>query len=351
MKTAPLEAPAAPSPEPRRSDPRGAPGDEEFDGALRDAAAEGDPAARAEAPADGELADGRGGDGALEGAHVAAAELTRRADPGGEGEELLRSDAGVGDASALVTALAMAAGGPPPPTPASQAAPDGSSPTAGASPPAGAAGKQHRPSQAGFAAAEVAQLEPRPGTDSLSATSREAAVREAAAAAPLLELPVVVPRAAPTPAPIAEAPSVAPVELQAIRHVEAPAAADGAVLQHSAHLRVEAPGVGELELHLRVRDGIAHLRVDGDAARVIESRVADLSRALASQGLELGTLDVREPEAFAGFDQGGAAPRQHRDSGRERDEAPPRAPVPDPPRRSAAPAAPPASVGRYAVRA
>jgi hypothetical protein len=155
-----------------------------------------------------------------------------------------------------------------------------------------------------------------------SPTPREASTAEPAAAAPALPLPDVT--------------------------------ADGAVLRNAAHLRISAPGVGDLELHLRVRDGVAHVRVDGDAGRALESRAAELSRALAGEGLKLGALDAKPaPAAAASFaDAGSSSSRDHGSSGRHRDDpsAPPPPTSPPAPRRAPG-ATSPATSGRYAVRA
>jgi hypothetical protein len=69
---------------------------------------------------------------------------------------------------------------------------------------------------------------------------------------------------------------------------------EGAVLQHAAHLRIEPnqQGVGEIELHLRVRGGVAHLRVDGEGSQVGAARAPELATALASAGLSLGQIDA-----------------------------------------------------------
>lgn len=124
--------------------------------------------------------------------------------------------------------------------------------------------------------------------------------------------------------------------------------ADGAVLRNAAHLRVETPGLGALELHLRVRDGVAHVRLDGEAARAVEARAAELSRALASEGLKLGQLDARQPTAATAWSSADAGSRQQRDSaGREHHVPAPAAP----PRAPTAAAASRTSSGRYTVRA
>jgi hypothetical protein len=114
--------------------------------------------------------------------------------------------------------------------------------------------------------------------------------------------------------------------------------------------------VGDVELHLRVLDGVAHLRVDGDGARVVESRAAELSRALAGEGLKLGQLDTRPAPPQSGSAAGDSAPRhQHQGSGHRRDEpSPGGAPHGRAPRRGRASQAAPSSPmpnGGYAVRA
>jgi hypothetical protein len=102
--------------------------------------------------------------------------------------------------------------------------------------------------------------------------------------------------AAPQPAPAPErsaAPRAQPAAPAAPPLPPAPAGHDvqGAVLRQAAHLRVDAGALGALELHLRVRDGALHLRVDGEAARAVEARAGELSRALASEGLRLAAVE------------------------------------------------------------
>jgi hypothetical protein len=114
----------------------------------------------------------------------------------------------------------------------------------------------------------------------------------------------------------------------------------GAVLRHAAHLRIETPADGDLELHLRIREGVAHLRVDGEAAGLVEAQAGELARALQGQGLRLGSLDLPQPEARAGgehpaepgldFERGG------RERGAEPDDPAPR-PPPQPRRPTPAP--------------
>jgi hypothetical protein len=88
---------------------------------------------------------------------------------------------------------------------------------------------------------------------------------------------------------------------------------EGAVLQHAAHLRIEAnqQGLGEIELHLRVRGGVAHLRVDGDGGHVVAAHAQELATALASAGLSLGQLDgpAARPPVPAAPPAAGAEPQ------------------------------------------
>jgi hypothetical protein len=67
------------------------------------------------------------------------------------------------------------------------------------------------------------------------------------------------------------------------------------VLPQTAHVRCEVDGAGELALHLRVRDGVADVRLDGQAAQLL-NRVSDLEAALASEGLRLGSFDLPQDQ-------------------------------------------------------
>jgi hypothetical protein len=77
----------------------------------------------------------------------------------------------------------------------------------------------------------------------------------------------------------------------------------GAVLRNAAHLRVETGELGALSLHLRVLEGALHLRVDGEAAAVVEARAGELSRALAGEGLRLAPIETPSREG-AGVQSG-----------------------------------------------
>jgi hypothetical protein len=167
----------------------------------------------------------------------------------------------------------------------------------------------------------------------------------------------VTPRPAPAPtrdAPVAPAPPAeakptsAPRSASAAPATPAPLPAapagqevQGAVLRQAAHLRVDAGGLGALELHLRVRDGALHLRVEGDGARAVEARAGELSRALAGEGLKLGGIEAPPPDGGARAQgDGGRGGGERRDAWQEardaHDAAPstaaPRPPDPGAPR-------------------
>jgi hypothetical protein len=91
----------------------------------------------------------------------------------------------------------------------------------------------------------------------------------------------------------------------------------GAVLQNAAHLKVDAGAQGALELHLRVRDGALHLRVDGPSAHLVESRSSELSSSLAGQGLKLAPIETGSSQEQPGMRSGSDGGRQ----GEERREA------------------------------
>lgn len=159
----------------------------------------------------------------------------------------------------------------------------------------------------------------RPGTDRPTA----APPLRPDAAPPLAADPRTPERSPGDPAPLPAPPL----------HAGEPALA-GAVLRHAAHLRVETPATGPLELHLRVRDGVAHLRIEGDGARLVEGRAGELSRALAGEGLRLGQLDLpARPPSEPGHAGASAGEGGGRDPRQDRPEPPP--PLPPPPRRPA----------------
>jgi hypothetical protein len=118
------------------------------------------------------------------------------------------------------------------------------------------------------------------------------------APAQLLPAPAQPPRAAASPAP---EPAAALPRASPARPAAEGGDVEGAVLRNAAHLRIDSgqPGVGEIELHLRVREGVAHLRVDGEGGHLVAARAPELAAALAGAGLSLGRLETPPPSAVA----------------------------------------------------
>jgi hypothetical protein len=143
--------------------------------------------------------------------------------------------------------------------------------------------------------------------------------------APTTAVAPAEPRAAPRLA-AAEAPAPA----QPSHLPSAPAGQDvqGAVLRNAAHLHVDTGNLGALELHLRVRDGAVHMRVDGDSAHVVEAHAAELSRSLASEGLRLAPLEAssRDGAALQSGADGGRQGQERREHWGEAADARHRAP-------------------------
>ena len=95
--------------------------------------------------------------------------------------------------------------------------------------------------------------------------------------------------------------SAAATDLRAAVHLPAHAAAlaaqaerdDGlsmTVRPHAAHMSIESPD-GDLDLHMRVRQGSAEITVGGSMAHLFESRAPEARAALAGEGLALGRFD------------------------------------------------------------
>jgi hypothetical protein len=79
----------------------------------------------------------------------------------------------------------------------------------------------------------------------------------------------------------------------------------GIVMSDSASVSLDAGAAGEITLHLRVKDGVADVRVDGSAAPTLDLRQQDLRVALASEGLTLGGFETgqRASDQQAEFDR------------------------------------------------
>lgn len=121
--------------------------------------------------------------------------------------------------------------------------------------------------------------------------AREAEPSGASLPAQHAAAPAPEPSARPAAAPARAAPPLPPELPQSL--------AGGTILPHAAHVRLESATLGDLALHLRVRDGVAHVRVEGDQAAQVAGHGQELQRALAAEGLKLGRLEVDRPQAQA----------------------------------------------------
>ncbi|HEX7624638.1 MAG TPA: flagellar hook-length control protein FliK, partial [Anaeromyxobacteraceae bacterium] len=114
----------------------------------------------------------------------------------------------------------------------------------------------------------------------------------------------------------------------------------GGLLRSAAHLTLDAGTAGSLELHLRVRDGALHLRVEGEGARALEAHSGELSRALAGEGLKLAPIELGGADAGPrSSGEGGRGFEERRDAWQEAADArhQPGAPPPPAPHGAAAP--------------
>ncbi len=95
--------------------------------------------------------------------------------------------------------------------------------------------------------------------------------------------------------------SAAATDLRAAVHLPADAAPlaalagrdDGlsmTVHPHAAHMAIESPD-GDLDLHMRVRQGSADITVGGSMAHLFDTRAPEARAALAGEGLALGRFD------------------------------------------------------------
>ncbi len=190
------------------------------------------------------------------------------------------------------------------------------------------------PKEAGNGVAKSSRAAPVAVERAKASESQQASQPEAAAKKPALAqaAPESGPRPAATPQPIA-----APREIAAPKETAAPAPALAAalqahnldvdpgmhltLLQSAAHLSIQSGG-GEapLRLHLRVRDGVADVRLDAGSAVTFGARADELRSALAGQGLRLGSFEVPS-SAQADLSGGDLSQRQRAP------EAPPEAPL------------------------
>ncbi|HVP63091.1 MAG TPA: hypothetical protein VMT11_21215 [Myxococcaceae bacterium] len=168
-----------------------------------------------------------------------------------------------------------------------------------------------------------------PARDAAPSPAPEAAVARrdgAPTAAPVAPGNLDAPRAsAAEPKPAPEPVRLLPPE------AHADASLQGAVLPRAAHVMLEAGSAGEVALHLRVRDGVAELRLDGQAGPALARHERVLSTELASHGLQL-RLDVTAPVQSAARAESLAAGAQGDRNGQ---------PPPDDPREAPDDGAPP----------
>jgi hypothetical protein len=80
------------------------------------------------------------------------------------------------------------------------------------------------------------------------------------------------------------------------------------VMPELATLSIDTGAGGELELHLRVKDGITDVRVDGAAAQSLNLQPQGLRAALASEGLALGSFESGQPSSRHAAPQPGDEP-------------------------------------------
>jgi flagellar hook-length control protein FliK len=116
------------------------------------------------------------------------------------------------------------------------------------------------------------------------------------------------------------------------------------VLGQAAHLRITSDTLGDVALHLRIRDGQATVRLEADAPGALERRAPELARALAAEGLALARFEVERREAPqqapARDPSGDAAARHSHDGGRgQADRRTPDDPPAPAPRRESGPRA------------
>jgi hypothetical protein len=93
----------------------------------------------------------------------------------------------------------------------------------------------------------------------------------------------------PPPAPLPAAPSAL------LAHAAEDLSLRATVMPERAVLSIDTGAAGELALHLRVKDGVADVRVTGPAAHAVDMRPSELRAALASEGLTLGSFQSGQP--------------------------------------------------------
>lgn len=74
-------------------------------------------------------------------------------------------------------------------------------------------------------------------------------------------------------------------------------APSGTLTSGDANLRLSSAVLGEVSLHVRVKDSAATIRLEADSTASLEGRTHELARDLASQGLSLAHLELTQREA------------------------------------------------------
>jgi len=98
------------------------------------------------------------------------------------------------------------------------------------------------------------------------------------------------------------------------------------LLADGARVRVESAASVELDLRIRVQDGVASMRVAGTAAPLVDLHRHDLRVSLERQGLSLGDLALSGGDADAGRRRGDAEDPEARSAGASPGSPPPRSP-------------------------
>jgi hypothetical protein len=137
--------------------------------------------------------------------------------------------------------------------------------------------------------------------------------RNAPAEPPRREPSASAPATSASPAPGAE-PTAAPAPAASAAPRPSAVPADwtpaGPASTGVAHVRVATDTLGDVALHLRIRDGAATVRLEADATAPLEGRSPELARALAAEGITLARLDVDRRDVATA-----AAPREPTGSG------------------------------------
>jgi hypothetical protein len=256
----------------------------------------------------GRAAEGRqGGAAAIATAPDAAAEKSDRDEQ--KGRSAARKATGPENAAAAHVVQTLPVHPVIPSVTAAKARSDeGSAAASGAAQALVRAADNELPRGATLATAGDASAPPSAGPQRRADGATPSAAREAMAAAapppaPVATAPLLPPPAAPMSVANAVMLAAAPPAPPAAPLLAAPlydlAAEDPSLravaLGKNARLTLETADGGALSLHLQVRDGIADLRVDGDAARALDLRPEGVRAALAGEGITLGTFQSSAP--------------------------------------------------------